>query len=133
MLTLILLGLLGGSGWYGVRQRRRARKAEAQLKRIAAASDDELRMILEATDTPMAKKLLATATTTGVSVQLVNRFIRDFNAANFSRARRKILKRYVDDGMIVDSDTYTQIIRCLAFESDKNKARDLLRNKIVDE
>jgi hypothetical protein len=113
MLTLILLGLLGGSGWYGVRQRKRARKAEAQLKRIAC-TDDEVMAVLEASSGSLAKRLLLEAraeTGKALTEDGWRALVADLKSYSGENYKFHALHGYVGDGLLVTEEQYLKLVK----------------------
>jgi hypothetical protein len=135
MLTLILLGLLGGSGWYGVRQRKRARKAEAQLKRIAC-TDDEVMAVLEASSGPLAERLLLATrseTSRGVDERQWRSIVSDLKMHSSSIWRMDALRRYVEDGLLVTESQYLRLLKLFGDSAVyQDEVRKLLRKRRVE-
>jgi hypothetical protein len=135
VLTLILLGLLGGSGWYGVRQRKRARKAEAQLKRIAC-TDDEVMAVLEASSGPLAERLLLATrseTSRGVDERQWRSIVSDLKMHSSSIWRMDALRRYVEDGLLVTESQYLRLLKLFGDSAVyQDEVRKLLRKRRVE-
>jgi hypothetical protein len=135
VLTLILLGLLGGSGWYASKQRRRAHKAEAQLRRIAC-TDDEVMAVLEASSGPLAERLLLATrseTSRGAPDEKQWRTImRDLRSVTLDSARERLLYDYLDDGLLVSEKQYVQLVKLFDLDAIKHKVREALRKRRVE-
>lgn len=139
VLTLILLGLVTGTGWYGLRQRRRARTAEEKLHNLAQ-TDSDIMLVLQATDTPLAKKLLAAASSVPTKrrtpadsskSQKWRMFRSDFDNCTTESALIDCLKGHVkQNGLIVTAAQYTQILQSFSTESGGNRARKILLGKV---
>lgn len=133
MLTLILIGLLGGSSWFGVRQLKRARRAEAQLARIAS-NDDEVIAVLEASNSPMAERLLIEARSQ--SSRLPSRgawqaLIADLKMCDTDLNRYVTLETAVlDGGLLVTESQYVRLLKMFAPPNAyQNEVRRLLRTR----
>lgn len=141
MITTLLLGLLaGGLGVTSWRQRRRAGRAEATLARLRASTDDELTVMLELADTPLARRLLGAMRETprlpkpkaGQNHPLWAAFWPDFQKSLYEQEALNILRIFVDQGMTVTAEQYNKIIDEMEYVAGAEKARRILKGKIVD-
>lgn len=130
MLTLILLGLLGGSSWFGSRQFKRARRAEDQLRRIAAVSDEQVLAVLEASDTPLAERLLLMARTECGSILDNDRWctlIEDISMRAGECEKLAAAQDYVGTGILVTEKQYLELVKVFADKSYQDLVRRLLK------
>jgi sulfite reductase alpha subunit-like flavoprotein len=129
MLTLVLLGLLGGSGWFGAQQLKRARRAEAQLRRIAS-TDDEVIAVLEASKTPMAERLLLEARSQlgkVLSSSAWRALVEDLKMRDVELYRFSVLSDYVAEGLLVTERQYLNLLKLFTPEGYQDQARKLLK------
>lgn len=135
MITLVL-GSLALS--FGLSTRvlwKRNRRMKAQLARIAASNDDELMAVLQATDSPLATKLLHAAVNknTYTMTKQIEILLSKIIDAEYSMDQVSAVKRFVanlKDGQTITKNQCNTILSMLKFDSDANKLRSLLLGRI---
>ncbi len=134
MLTLIFLSMLGGSGWFGARQLKRARRAEAQLRRIAC-TDDEVLAVLEASNSPMAERLLIAArseTSREMTTNQCKALLTDLKMQDGDVYRDALLRRYIEDGLMVTESQYLRLLKMFDSILYRDSVSRMLRKRRLE-
>ncbi len=117
------------------KQHRQLKDARAKLARLAA-TDNEIVCLLEATDTPLAKRLLLEAREPEQQMLSPNRavlkpadwksFRREMTARTSSEARIKVLRQWVRQGALFTSSQRASIMEMPRSEYHRDTATRIL-------
>jgi hypothetical protein len=132
MLTMILLGTTIGLACTTYKATKALFRARRQLRKFAVSDDGDILGVLEMTDTPLAKKLLAAAQEEPEKENsgdaLWDAFWFDFTSTDYYVDMDNVLKRYIKDGLRVTEQQRRRVLRRL---NDDSFYRDAASKKLL--
>lgn len=135
MLTMILLGTTIGLACTTYKATKALFRARRQLRKFAVSDDGDILGVLEMTDTPLAKKLLAAARKEPEKESgddaLWDAFWFDFTETDSEWTKKDIVDRYVKEGLRVTEKQRQRVVKRFDSSTYREDASKLLRKVLV--
>lgn len=135
-LVLLILTSFGGNYYVIRKQNKELVGLRRRVARIAAADDNEVIAVLEASSTPLSQKLLAVVNAPpeppaphkiedGLSSENVCRFAHDFSLEAMDNNRLDVLEDWLLNGHYFSDDQKSTVVSSFAMSPARSKARAL--------
>lgn len=115
MLTVILIGTTVGFAYQAYKATKALVRARRQLRKFAVSDDGDILGVLEMTDSPLAKKLLASAREEpekdNSGDALWDAFWFDFTETDSEYTKKDIVARYVKEGLRVTEKQRQRVVK----------------------